>query len=262
MTRTETAGAQAAIGPSGDGQEALLRYLIAIGYGGQGARPARVTRPVNRGTRGAPATALSEEARSTTCALVADVMSTPVVAVREDASFKEITKTLAMAGVSATPVVDEHNQVRGVVSHADLLAFAAGEADRPAGGRGPTARHLMTSPAITTAADTPVAQAARLAARHRVKRLPVVDGAGRLIGIVSRSDLLRIFLTADEVIRDRVCREVIQRRLRLDPEALKVAVSGGVVTIVGPLRPHLLPTLRREVLAVDGVVEVLCRRVS
>ncbi len=260
MTRTETAGAQAAIGPPGDGHEALLRYLIAIGYGGQGARPARVTRPVNRGTRGAPATALSEEARSTTCALVADVMSTPVVAVREDASFKEITKTLAMAGVSATPVVDEHNQVRGVVSHADLLAFAAGEADRPA--NGPTARHLMTSPAITTAADTPVAQAARLAARHRVKRLPVVDGAGRLIGIVSRSDLLRIFLTADEVIRDRVRREVIQRRLRLDPEALKVAVSGGVVTIVGPLRPHLLPTLRREVLAVDGVVEVLCRRVS
>ena len=146
--------------------------------------------------------------------LVKDLMTTPVVTVAPEIPFKEIVACLAEHRVSAVPVVDDSRRVLGVVSEADLLLkeeFPEG----PAGGRlfqgrrhrmdrakaaGDTAVELMTAPAITIGPDATVAEAARLQHRHQIKRLPVVDPAGPLLGIVSRADLLKVFLRADAEI--------------------------------------------------------------
>jgi CBS-domain-containing membrane protein len=91
----------------------------------------------------------------------------------------------------------------------------------------------MTRPAITIRSDGTVARAARLMLWDRVKRLPVVDPEGRLVGIVSRSDLLKVFLRSDESIREEVRRHVLADQLGLETEALDVSVSDGVVTLEG-----------------------------
>ena len=91
----------------------------------------------------------------------------------------------------------------------------------------------MTSPAITTVPDTPITDAARLAARHRGRRLPVVDHDGVLIGIVTRTDLLKAFLRPDEDIRQEIVREIVIRTMSLEPAALTVDVTEGVVTMTG-----------------------------
>jgi CBS domain-containing protein len=137
---------------------------------------------------------------------VRDVMTTTVVAVRERASYKEIVDDLVAYGVSAMPVLDAGNWVVGVVSEADLLPKAELAGDhlqarlferrrrRTARKNGDTARELMTSPAITIGPDASIAEAARLMEAERVKRLPVVNAQGRLVGIVARRDLLRTYL--------------------------------------------------------------------
>ena len=143
---------------------------------------------------------------------VKDVMSTLPVWVSETASFREIAARLRECRVSAFPVLDAHGKVTGVVSEADLLIKEAGP-DEPnvvwgllagivhhaarAKAGGVTAADLMTSPAVTIGPDETVEHAARLMHDRKVKRLPVVDQAGRLVGIISRSDVLAIFDRTD-----------------------------------------------------------------
>lgn len=143
---------------------------------------------------------------------IKNVMSTDVATVRKDTPFKEIVRTLQRRGISAVPVVDSGGRVLGVVSQADLLAKWATQAptylrsplvrllnrraDRLVAAR--TAAQLMTTPTITIDAESTVARATRVLARNNIKRLPVVDAAGTLIGIVSRRDLLTAFLREDE----------------------------------------------------------------
>jgi CBS domain-containing protein len=135
---------------------------------------------------------------------VKDVMTTPVVAVRRGATFKEMAATLRQYRVSAFPVLDEDGKVIGVVSEADMLAKEALNGTRAGAvtamlhrrerdkADGLTAGDLMTHPAVTvTPADT-VEHAARLMYTLRVKRLPVVNAGGRLVGIISRTDVLAI----------------------------------------------------------------------
>src|SRR3954471_9139596 len=140
---------------------------------------------------------------------VRDIMTDTVIAVREAARYAEIVDALARYRVSAVPVLDAHRRVLGVVSEADLMAkveFAGRHASYPlVGARARTARakaagesaaDLMTSPPITIWPDATVVDTARLMDSESVKRLPVVDGEGRLGGIVSRGDVLRAFLIA------------------------------------------------------------------
>ena len=147
-------------------------------------------------------------------ATVKDVMTTEVVAVRRDTTFKEMAATLRRYRVSALPVVDDAGRVLGVVSEADLLAKEA-LADpglvaelvhrkdvRKA--EGLTAGDLMTRPPVTAAPDDPVEQAARMMHFMRVKRLPVVNSGGQLVGIVSRADVLAVFDRPDEEIRSNI----------------------------------------------------------
>src|SRR6266545_77755 len=205
---------------------------------------------------------------------VQEVMTTTVATVDERTPFKQIVRLLSERRVSALPVLDAAKRVVGVVSEADLLRkeeFPEG----PGGGRvfesrhqrvarakaaGDTAAELMTAPAVTVGADATVAEAAKLLARHGVKRLPVVDEAGRLLGIASRADLLKVFLRSDEDIRREVRDEVFQRVLWIDPDDVAVEVRDGLVTLEGVLeRRSLIPIAVRLVHGVDGVVDVVDR---
>jgi CBS domain-containing protein len=111
-----------------------------------------------------------------------EVMTCPVVAVRPGVAVEEIVRQLVGRRIGAVPVVDASLRVLGVVAEADVLTV-----QRP---RHAVARNVMSAPALTITADTPVSVARALLATHRVGRLPVVDHQGRLVGIVCRRDLL------------------------------------------------------------------------
>jgi CBS-domain-containing membrane protein len=186
--------------------------------------------------------------------IVADLMAPTVISVQRGTSFKEIARLLDEFDITAVPVVDESERPVGVVSEADLLHR------RAAGNGAPTAADIMTSPAITAAPEWSVVRAARVMGRHGGKRLPVVDAAGRLIGVVSRSDLVQLFLRRDQSIREEIVEDVLTRTLQLGPSALSVEVTDGVVTLSGTVgRRMLIPVVVRLCHSVDGVVAVINR---
>lgn len=203
---------------------------------------------------------------------VRDVMTKDVVSVTEDAPYKEIVSTLAQHAVSAVPVVDSVGRVLGVVSEADLLhkmEFAGLEPhlhllerrQRRAArtkATGDTARDLMSAPAVTIGPDVALPAVASTMERERVKRLPVVDAQGRLTGIVSRRDLLRVYLRDDESVRDEIRDQVLRKTLWIDPETIKVTVEQGVATLAGRAdRRSTAQIVVRLCEAVPGVVEVV-----
>jgi CBS-domain-containing membrane protein len=118
----------------------------------------------------------------------------------------------------------------------------------------------MTAPAITTRAGTGIAQAARLMRKNGVKRLPVVDEDGVLVGIVSRSDLLKPFLRSDEAIRDAVTEDILRGSMCIDPLCVDVSVRDGVVTLAGEVENEFVAAhTARLVRELDGVVSVADR---
>lgn len=117
------------------------------------------------------------------------------------------------------------------------------------------AEELMSSPAVTVHPDATLAEAAQIMARKRVKRLPVVNGVGMLEGVVSRSDLLKVFLRTDEEIEEEI-RDAVLAELA-PPVDLQASVKDGVVTLRGSLRNRaLVPLVARAIRAVEGVVDV------
>ena len=200
---------------------------------------------------------------------VKDLMTSPVVAVKRDASFKDMAALLRKHRVSAFPVVDDDSKLIGVVSEADLLAKEALNADH--GGvmtgllhhrdqvkaDGMTAGELMTSNTVTVRPDDPVEQAAR----HDVPppgQAASRDRPGRyLVGIVSRTDVLAVYDRPDEQIKAEVTDEVIQRELLIDPSPFTVTVADGVVTVAGaPETAELGRTLVEKIRHVLGVVDI------
>ncbi|MFF4643249.1 CBS domain-containing protein [Streptomyces sp. NPDC001389] len=195
---------------------------------------------------------------------VSDVMTRTAVAIGREASYKEIVELMHEWKVSALPVLEGEGRVVGVVSEADLLPkeeFRSVEPALPeqleeASKAGAVlAEELMSSPAITVHPGAPVAEAARIMARKGVKRLPVVNQVGMLEGVVSRGDLLKVFLRPDGELAEEIHQEVLAG---LAPgTGLDFTVEEGVVTLRGPLRDRaLVPLLARAVRAVEGVVDV------
>ncbi|MCX4672992.1 CBS domain-containing protein [Streptomyces sp. NBC_01381] len=203
--------------------------------------------------------------------IVSDVMTGTVVTLGRGATFKDIVKTMQQWKVSALPVLEEGNRVVGIVSEADLLPkeeFRDSDPDRHtqlrrlsdlAKAGALTADELMTAPAVTVHANDTLAQAARTMARAKIKRLPVVDDEGVLHGIVSRADLLKVFLRDDEDIAEEVRRQIVAYLFPAPIEAIRVDVRDGVVTLTGRIRDTMLvPVAARLVRAVEGVVDVNC----
>lgn len=212
---------------------------------------------------------------------VQDVMTTDVVSVREDATFQEVARLLIGHGVSGMPVLDAAGRVVGVISEADLLHKEefkeryhregyrppltarlrhrlGSEGDTRRKAEATTARELMTSPAYTTTPNTPVVLAARDMDRYGVKRLPVVDEDGKLLGIVSRRDLIRVFVRNDAEIAEQVREDVIRQALGSVPNLIDVEVREGVVTLRGEfLRKSEALAAARLTENLDGVVAVV-----
>lgn len=202
-------------------------------------------------------------------AIVSDVMSTHVIAIREIASYKEIATRLHEHRVSAFPVVDAGNRVIGVVSESDLLTKEALGSEIPgvlhsmarhreltrAGAE--TAADLMSKPPVTIGPFELVSHAARLMYNLRIKRLPVVDHDGKLIGIVTRSDVLSVYNRPDKDIHHEITQELILGKYLYDPAAFTVTVKDGVVTIEGtPETAAVGHDIISDARHVEGVVTV------
>ncbi len=182
---------------------------------------------------------------------VRDVMTTRVVAVRGNATFKDLATLLTEYRVSAFPVLDNDGKVIGVVSEADMLSKEALVAamgvqaarlgriagsphhDEFAKAAAVTAADLMTKPPVVVTPDEPVASAARLMYHGRVKRLPVVGEKGQLVGIVSRADVLSVYSRPDSEIQQEITNNVIQNEFFADPDQFAVSVKDGIVTLEG-----------------------------
>jgi CBS-domain-containing membrane protein len=199
-------------------------------------------------------------------------MTHNVVSVTEETTYKEIVEALAHNGVSAVPVVDDGTRVLGIVSEADLLHKMQFSGLEPhvhllerkqrrvarAKASGDTARDLMSSPAITVSPDASLPAVAKTMDDERVKRLPVVDEQRRLVGIVSRADLLRAYLRDDDAIRDEIREQILRKTLWIDPETITVTVENAVVTLAGTAdRRSTVQIATRLCESVAGVVEVV-----
>lgn len=266
--------------------DAMLRQLGAAYYQtlhGQGT-PAEVARAVDlvaasdeRQAQAADHPAEPERVRASTRDfpppghrwLVRDVMTTEIASVDEAMACKEAVQLMSEWTVSAIPVTDQNRRVLGMVSEADMLSkqerrswrltLARRTRREQAKAAARTAGQMMTAPAITIGLDAPLRTAARMMNAHHIRRLPVVDESGKLLGVVSRRDLLTAFVRPDDDIAAGV-RAVFTSILLEDPAAIDVSVTDGVVELAGALRrPDLALAAVRLASDVDGVVAVTDR---
>jgi CBS domain-containing protein len=199
---------------------------------------------------------------------VREVMTSTVCSVTPETPLKEVAQLLVERRVSGVPVLDANGTVLGVVSEGDFLDREASAGQRP---RGPlwwtwaagadrraiermhatTAGAAMTSPAVTIEANRPLSEAAAVMARAQINRLPVVDD-GKLVGIVSRADVVRAFARTDDELLT-----IVRNSLRA-VDGLRVAsVKDGVVTLDGTVAGEPLARTARHVAeSVDGIVAV------
>ena len=157
---------------------------------------------------------------------VAELMTSRVRVVRPETPLKDVAALLAEHRIAGLPVVDGEGRVLGVVSEADVLRKLGARLDAS------TAREAMTAPAITVAPDASVAEATKLMLERGVNRLPVVV-AGELVGIVSRSDLVRAFTRGDVEIEEEIRKDIVARTLALAPGLVSVEVHNGAVAVSG-----------------------------
>ena len=205
---------------------------------------------------------------------VSDVMTMHVHVASPQTPFKVLVRLIKENKVSAIPIVDQQGMPIGIVSEADLmikerrheldsaedfLHLQKRRHDR-AKADGTVASEVMTSPAITVTADTSLSEAAHMMQKKNVRRLVVVDERGRIAGIVSRSNLLQVFLRSDAELRDEIAGILIPAIVLSSPEAIGVEVRSNVVTLSGEVDRktdgEILVRLTKEL---DGVVDVVDR---
>jgi CBS domain-containing protein len=202
---------------------------------------------------------------------VEDVMTRDVITVRPETSLKEVASILAEKGISGVPVVNEASGLVGVVSEGDILFKERPPSSRrgtlawlldPYGTEGHlklearTAEEAMTSPAKTIAPHRAVGAAAAMMVEARVNRLPVVDADGRLVGIVTRADLVRAFIRPDEAIEREIEQDLLQT-LWIDPTYVSITVENGEVRLGGKVdTKEQAELVARLVQGVPGVVSI------
>jgi len=201
---------------------------------------------------------------------VADVMTHGAVSAAADTPYRDLVDMLEMRAINAVPVVDSFDRVLGIVSASDLLhkiEFAGGvdpprvfesrqhRKDRRKAG-GMLAEHLMSSPAVTVSNRTSVAEAARLMESAGVRRLPVIDDLGRLIGMVTNRDLLKVFLRPDDHMKRQIL-GVLSTVSGGVASVVSVEVVDGAVLLTGEIeRRSVAEAFAERVTAIDGVLSV------
>ncbi len=144
---------------------------------------------------------------------VADVMTTHVISVRSNTPIDEIFSLLLRHNISGVPVTDHEGQLQGVISERDLLHMMVTPEEEVL-----TVADLWSTDVISVMQETDLPDVADLFLRRNIRRIPVVDQENRLVGIVSRRDILR-----------RIC----EIRIKIDAElnALKSAKKGNEQTV-------------------------------
>ena len=205
---------------------------------------------------------------------VQDIMTSSVVTVTPDTPFPELVARLLKYGISGLPVIDDSGQLVGIVTEADLVSkeayggrrrralelladlVAGGETRWATKGKGRTAAQVMTTKVVTARPGDDVRAAARRLLEHRLKRLPVVDH-GKLVGIVSRTDLLRVLHRSDDDIARDVDAMLSDPLRAPEDHAIEATVADGIVTLRGTvLFPTDLSLLTAMVWRLPGVVDV------
>jgi CBS domain-containing protein len=195
---------------------------------------------------------------------VRDVMTSPAVTVRPEATLRDVAAVLGEHRISGAPVVSDDGRVLGVVSEEDFLHKEREATDarrrrvEEKKARARTAGEAMSAPPITTGPNHELSEVASVMLDKHVRRLPVVDADGRLLGIVTRSDLVRAFVRPDEEIAREIEDDVIARRLEIPSGRVRAVVESGEVTLTGEVgsraeSEELLEFVRR----VPGVVSVV-----
>ena len=183
--------------------------------------------------------------------LVADVMTVRLLCARAETPVKEVARRLVRNRIGGMPVVDAEGQLQGMVTESDIQPLGNERAGRIV----QTAADVMTRPVISLSEEDTVAEAARVLSRHRIKRAPVLR-EGRVVGIVTKSDLLRPYLRADGEIRLDVEEALLYDGVS-EGATVEVTVDEGIVRLAGTVRDQrqsaLISKLAR---AVDGVVDV------
>ena len=198
---------------------------------------------------------------------VLDVMTIDVITTTPEAYLKEATRMMVGAGVSGLPVVDESGALVGIITEADFLEKEADRSQRrllnamiEEGGpivAAETVGEVMTRDPVVIFPEASVTEAARVMAHHHVKRLPVVDVQGALVGIISRADVVAVFTRPDDVIEDEIREDIVKRVLLLDADSLDVDVVNGVVTVSGIAPTATDARLLEELIRrIDGVVRL------
>ncbi len=201
---------------------------------------------------------------------VADVMTARVHVASPSTPFKMLVRLIEENRISAVPIVDAQGSPIGIVSESDLLLKENADPISPLDllrqrklrekADGVVAADLMTSPVVTLGTDTPIAQAARVMRERNVRRLVVVDTRLRIAGIVSRSDLLKVFLRTDEDLRDEVLHKLLPAVVPTEASGIDVDVESNVITLSGRVdRRTDVEILYRLARDVDGVVNVVNR---
>jgi CBS domain-containing protein len=198
---------------------------------------------------------------------VEKVMTKTVAVVGPKASFKAIVEVMEDNRVSAVPVIDDNGALVGIVTEEDLLLkegrfqddvrlleTARRRRERHKA-EGLVATDLMTYPVVTVAPQATLAVAARRMHERHVKRLPVVDATGTVVGIVSRTDLLRVFVRPDAVLEKEVREGVLARHFADQAEAMSVTVREGVLHLKGTIeRSSQMDVLLGLLNGIDGLV--------
>lgn len=199
---------------------------------------------------------------------VVDLMASEVISVRRETTLRDAARLMVEKGISGLPVTDEEGTLVGVVSEGDFLRKEVDRGDlmgrgllgalfdnRDSLAEAETVGEVMAEELFTVSPDATLVEAARTMTTHRVKRLPVVTREGKLVGVISRRDVVSAFTRPDELIEDEIREDILRRLLFLDPELLDISVTSGVVLISGELPSRTdVRLLEAMVQRTDGVI--------
>jgi len=187
---------------------------------------------------------------------VVDLMTIDVIAVSADTGLREAARLMFRNRVSGLPITDDNGTLIGIISEADFLRL---EVERQEGTRdqGDTVGDVMSRGVVTVRPNVEIYEAAKIMAVQEVKRLPVVDDDDRLLGVISRADIVSIFTRPDDVIEDEIREDLIRRVMFIDPDDIQVSVGNGVVTLSGQVATRNEASMLEELTnRLDGVLGV------
>ena len=187
---------------------------------------------------------------------VVDLMTTEVIAVSRDTGLREAARLMFRNRVSGLPVTEPDGTLIGIITEADFLRL---EVERQEGARDQmaTVGEVMSIGVVTIRPEMEIYEAAKIMTVQEVKRLPVVDDDNRLLGVISRADIVSIFTRPDDVIEDEIREDLLRRVLFIDPDELGVSVTNGVVALSGEVGTRAEASMLEELTnRLDGVFGV------